>query len=654
MTYCNIDTEEIKRFTEIHTFQNLKEWFFELIDSYKKWADFQWEWRKKRQESIWQLSFPFTYRKGQKKLAQDVYRTILRKKILFIQAPTGVGKTITTLFPAVKAVGENLGEKIFYLTAKTVTGNVAWDTFSIFKAHGYQGKIIGITAKEKLCLASEMDCNPVNCPYAKGHYDRVNDAVFELLTSEDDFTRDVLVQYAEKWQVCPFEMCLDLSLWVDVIICDYNYVFDPNVALKRFFADSVKGDYIFLVDEAHNLVERGREMYSASLLKEQFLNMKKIMKLYSKRVVKEINACNRILLQLKRECETYQAYENLNTLIISCMRLADQLDKLLEKNIQIVEQKEVNEFYFALRHFLNIYELVDEKYVCYGQHLADGSFQIKLYCVDPSENLQRCLEKGNSTIFFSATFLPISYYKSLLSTKSDNYAVYAQTAFSKEQSLVTIAKDVSTRYTRRNQSEFEKIAQYILITIKAKQGNYMIFFPSYQLMEEVYIAFLSLEGEKIADCILQKSNMKEEEREDFLNEFSKKRNKSLAGFCVMGGIFGEGIDLKNEQLIGVLIVGNGMPQISNERDILKKYYDKKNHQGFDYAFRYPGMNKVFQAAGRVIRTTEDVGVIILLEERFLQKEYIQMFPHEWENYQVCDQEQLKIQLDTFWKQKKTD
>ena len=562
MTYVNLDTEEMKYFSEEYTFEALKEWFDDLIASYRKWSDFQYAWKKLRQESIQKLQFPFAYRKGQKELAAGVYRTIQRKKNLFIQAPTGVGKTITTVFPAVKAVGEGLGDRIFYLTAKTVTGTVAWETFDQLRRQGYQAKLIQITAKEKMCLCAEMECNPVHCPYAKGHYDRVNDAVFGLLQKEDFFTREVLLEQAREYQVCPFEMSLDVASWVDDIICDYNYVFDPNVYLKRFFAEGIRGDYIFLIDEAHNLVERSREMYSATLRKEDFLSVRKIMKRYQPKLDKDFNKCNRILLDYKRECENYKVYQDIGSFIFALMNLASGLDEFLQRSTEFPERKEVSEFYFAVRNFLNMYERVDEHYVIYGEHTAEGGFLLKLYCVDPSLNLQECIDKGNAAIFFSATFLPIRYYKSLLSTKQDNYAVYAETAFTEDQSLLLLGRDVSSRYTRRNQDEYRRIAEYIRKTGQAQKGNYMVFFPSYKMMQEVYEVFEGLNCGEMETC-MQVSGMKEEEREAFLGQFAAEHERSFLAFCVMGGIFGEGIDLKNEQLIGAVVVGTGLPQISN-------------------------------------------------------------------------------------------
>ena len=712
LTYCNLDTIELtktaflgnlKYFRETFSFAELAEWFTRLTDEYKKWADFQFAWQNLRQASIKKLEFPYAYRKGQKELASDVYRTIARRKNLFIQAPTGVGKTISTVFPAVKAVGEGLGDKIFYLTAKTITGTVAKEAFELLRTRGYQAKIIQLTAKEKLCLCGEVDCNPVHCPYAKGHYDRVNDAVYNLLQKEDVFTREVILEQAREYRVCPFEMSLDTATWADDIIGDYNYVFDPNVYLKRFFAEGTRGDYIFLVDEAHNLVERSREMYSASIYKEDFLAAKKLLKPYqekhdrrAERVIRHLEKCNRILLGYKRECENYVVYENIGTLIFALTRLAADLDEYLQKSPDFPERREVNEFYLNLRNFMNIYELVDEHYVVYSEHEEDGRFKLKFYCVDPSLNLQERIDKGNATIFFSATLLPIQYYKSLLSTRRDNYAVYAQTAFSEEQRLLLFGNDVSSKYTRRGRAEYERIALYIEKTARAKQGNYMVFFPSYRMMQEVYDVFLEggetdemrpqeyfPEGAENAEivehpeeaeiaehpndaenpgdaepclwCMMQQTGMREAEREAFLQAFSgevsKRRGGSLVAFCVLGGIFGEGIDLKKEQLIGAVIVGTGLPQISNEREILMRYYDERAGAGFDYAYRFPGMNKVLQAAGRVIRTTEDVGVIELLDERFLKSDYRGLFPREWEQRRICNVNEVEQMLAEFWERR---
>lgn len=647
MTYCDLDTEEVQRFYTRYGFAELRDWFDALMKEYQKWADFQYEWHQRSIASIKNLEFPFAYRPGQRELAADVYRTILRKKNLFIQAPTGTGKTMSVLFPAVRAIGEGQGEKIFYLTAKTITATVAMETFSIFRAHGYRGKIVQITAKEKLCKCETPECNPDACPYAKGHFDRVNDAVFDLLQKEDCFSRNVLLDQADNYMVCPFELCLDVSSWSDVIVGDYNYVFDPTVYLKRFFAEGNKGDYLFLVDEAHNLVERGRQMYSQRLVKEDVLSVKRLLKPYSKRVERELDRVNKILLSYKRACTDYVIHESINDLVFALMRLASEMERFLQRPLAIPERDEVMEFYFGLRNFLNIYELVDENYIIYSAMEEDGSFSVKLYCADPSRNLQNCLDKGHSTVFFSGTLLPIGYYKRLLSTKPDNYAVYAHSIFTADQRLLFVGKDVSSKYTRRTPEEFSRIASYIKKIACARQGNYIAFFPSYKMMLDVEAQFEYLAGEAV-DVISQTQNMREQQREEFLAEFGQERDRSMVAFCVMGGIFGEGVDLREDQLIGAIIVGTGIPQIGGESEILKNFFDARGGDGFDYVYRFPGMNKVQQAAGRVIRTLSDVGVIALLDERFMQRENRRLFPREWEDCKDCTLEQVDELLLDFW------
>lgn len=649
MTYCNLETEQTKYFREEFSFEEIKKWFDDLMEEYGKWATFQCEMKNQRQASIKELDFPFEYRPGQKKLVSDVYRTIMRQKLLFMQAPTGVGKTISTIFPAVKAVGEELADRIFYLTAKTITATVAKETFALLEKNGYRAKTIQITAKEKLCPCDEMECNPVTCPYAKGHFDRVNDAVFDLLHRCEMIERDDILSQADRYTVCPFELCLDTASWCDNVICDYNYVFDPNVYLKRFFQEGIKGDYIFLIDEAHNMVERSRQMYSAQIYKEDFLTVKRIMKDHSRSIEKALEKCNKILLGMKRECENYTVYDTFGNMVFSFMRLMTLLDEFLQKANEFPGKRDVMDFYFELRNFLNIYDLVDEHYVMYSELEADGRFMLKLFCVDPSLNIQKRLDKGKSAVFFSATFLPVNYYKSLLSTKKDNYAIYADSTFDSKKRLLAMATDVSTRYTRRSRSEYERIAGYINAVVAQKTGNYMVFFPSYKMMNDVADIYC----EKYADeteLMLQKNNMSEAEREEFLDRFSEESDRTLVAFGIMGGIFGEGIDLKNDRLIGAIVVGTGLPQISNERTILKDYYDAENGCGFDYAFRYPGINKVLQAAGRVIRTTEDTGVILLLDERFWQREYDLLYPREWSDRKPCNIANVGKLVADFWEQ----
>ena len=651
MTYAQLETERVRTFTEPYQVSDLSIWFHELIETYSKWAAMHLEWRRIRNDSIRNLDFPFDYREGQNDLVKDVYRSILRQKNLFIQAPTGSGKTISTVYPSLKAVGEGLAEKIFYFTAKTITRTVATNTFQMLQDFGLSEKVLVITAKEKICPLDQMSCNPVDCPYAKGHFDRVNEAVFDMITNEIFYDRQMIQQYSEKHSVCPFEMGLDAALWADAIICDYNYVFDPNVYLKRFFEYGVKGQYIFLVDEAHNLVDRGRSMYSALLYKDQFLQMDKILDGKSKKLHATLSKCNRIFLEYKRECETYLIYENLSALQFQLSKLQIQMEEFLQENTSFDGGENWRDFYLELRHFCNMYENMEDDYVVYGEHDEQGRFGIRLFCVDTARLLTECTDKSVSTVFFSATLLPIGYYKELLCAHQEVYAIYASSVFHESQRVILIGNDVSSRYTRRTADEYARMSRYIREIVAAKNGNYMVFFPSYRFMESIYTLMLDemyqLEDTEI---ICQKAGMSDGDREDFLAHFQNEDEKTRIGFCVLGGAFSEGIDLTQDQLIGAIIIGTGLPQISNEREILKNFYNKRQKNGFDYAFRFPGLNKVEQAAGRVIRTLDDRGIIVLLDDRLWLQEYRQYFPREWEDASVCQVDNIHDKLIEFWEE----
>ena len=648
MTYCHLDTEEVKRFRQHYSLEELKTWFDGLIEKYRKWAEFQIRWEKERDESIGKIEFPFPYRKGQYDLAASVYRTILRKKKLFIQAPTGVGKTMSVIFPAVKAVREGLGQKIFYLTAKTITRTVAEQAFRTLKEQGLKFKVVTLTAKEKICLCEETDCNPDACPYAKGHFDRVNDAVFDMITGGRDISRETLEEQARKYRVCPFELSLDVSVWTDAVICDYNYVFDPNAHLKRFFSESGDNGYLFLIDEAHNLVERGREMYSAVLYKEDILEVRRAVKQMDSRLAKRLEETNRLMLELKRECEDYRVLESVSHLALKLMNLLTEMERFLEEYREGEKRELVLDLYFQVRDFLNIHDILDENYVIYSELERDGRFKVKLFCVNPAANLQNYLEQGNSTIFFSATLLPIRYYKKLLSVETDDYAVYAESPFPEENRLLIIGRDVSTRYTQRGQIMYRRIAEYIAAVAEARRGNYMAFFPSYRFMEDVYEEFIRRAPGITA--VVQSQFMDEKEREQFLERFEASDSAGLVGFCVMGGIFSEGIDLAADRLIGAVVVGTGLPQVCNDREIVKQYFDSRGMDGFDYSYRYPGMNKVLQSAGRVIRTENDRGIIVLLDGRCCPKRDQELCPREWKVSRICSVGDIKEEAERFWEE----
>ena len=647
MTYVNLFTDEIKYFEEITSVEELAEWFTELVIELRRWGDYLYNHRMERNNSIEGLEFPFEYREGQRNLAVSVYRAIERENNLFIQAPTGVGKTISTVFPAVKSMGKGCADKIFYLTAKTITRTAAEEAFNILREQNLIFKTVTITAKEKMCLLEREtgpDCNPDVCIYANGHYDRVNEAVFDLINSESVITRDTILAYADKYRVCPFELCLDVTYWVDGIICDYNYVFDPNVKLKRFFGDGSKGNYVFLVDEAHNLVDRAREMYSAPVFKDRFLTAKKLVLPYSKRLASALERCNRNLLAMKRECvEEYNIVESDTELALNLSRLESEFSRFMENNREFPYTEEILELYFDVMHFNGMYEIADDSYVKYCEHTDEG-FMYKLFCVNPGTNISVCISKGRMGVFFSATLLPINYYKELLTGNAEEYAIYANSPFDVNKRLLMIGKDVTSRYTRRNYNEYYKIKEYICRITEAKKGNYLVFFPSYKYMNDVYELFAGCG----INIIPQNNNMSETDKEQFLDAFNNNKEGTLIGFCVLGGVFSEGIDLKKDSLIGSIIVGPGLPSISTTCQILRKYYDDKENKGYEYAYVYPGMNKVLQAAGRVIRTDEDMGIITLLDDRFLWENYINLFPKEWSNYRVVTKDTVQEEVLDFW------
>lgn len=684
LTYVNIETDEMKQLVSTYTFDELSDWFYKLIEEYRPWAEIQYVHRKERNASIKGLPFPYEYRPGQKKLVTDVYRCISSENNLFIQAPTGTGKTIATMYPAVMAMGQDMSERIFYLSAKTATASVAKETVSLLREGGFCGKCVQITAKDKACVLDERACNPDDCGRAKGHLDRINEALFDVITHESVITREVISEYADKHKVCPFELSLDVSSWMDVIICDYNYVFDPNVYLKRFFADGRPGENIFLIDEAHNMVDRAREMYSETIIKEDILYVKGFVKNYSKKTASALEKLNKLLLAYKKEYENAKndaalGYENgfhkagssfiripdIDSMIYAMSNVYMYFEELLAKNIKFGEhQDDFMDLFFKVRNFMNILEGYDTKhYVTYCDVSDEKQFCFHLYCVDPSAQLQTRLDMSRSAIYFSATLLPINYYKSLLTTEQNAYAIYADSVFDTNNRLLCIGNDVSSKYNRRGHDEYRKFADYVKTITRRKKGNYMVFCPSYAFIDNVAeLIRQDIDNPfdtgmddlpfgcdtSLPKILIQSRNMNEREREDFLNEFSYEHENGMVAFCTLGGIFSEGIDLTEDKLIGVIVVGAGLPQVCQERQIMSDFFEENGRNGFEFAYLYPGINKVIQAAGRLIRTDKDRGVIALLDERFLLRAYKNCFPREWADARSVSILECEYAVDEFW------
>lgn len=656
LTYFQTTDEQITKEKRHFTLDELKSFFKDLMKEYQRWLVFQDNWRRVRNTSLEQLSFPYEeYRKGQRDLAVVAYKTLKTQQRLFVEAPTGTGKTISTLFPALKALGEDQGDRIFYLTAKTITRSVAEDALRTLKGKGAEVKSVTLTAKDKICFLEERRCNPDDCPYAKGYYDRINVALWDILHHESMLTREVLERYGRKHQICPFELSLDVSLFCDLIISDYNYLFDPIVYLRRFFEDNNEADYYFLIDEAHNLISRSREMYSASITDEVFVQLqmllpkqkRKIQKLLSK-IISEFDLLKDLGRKEKWFYKHQQAPAEILTLLI--FQLSELLQEFLVENEESTHKEQILTYYFECIRFLKISEFYDDSY---ETTIEIGRYQvtIKQFCINPSSFLEDTLSKGKSSLLFSASFSPIPYYQESLGGGESPLAYRVGSPFPIENQGVFIANYIQTTYQKREES-LPQLVEAIHTLIDGKMGNYLVFFSSYQYLDQVLDEFK--EKYPQIQTLVQDTKMSEEEREAFLEKFVEEPQKTLLGFCVLGGIFSEGIDLKGSRLIGTAIVGVGLPQMNPEQDMIKNYFTDKNNQGFEYAYQLPGMNKVLQAAGRVIRDTQDQGVVLLLDTRFTTTRYRKLFPEHWKHAQVCYQpSQLNQAIQSFWQQKGT-
>jgi len=646
MTYINIETRKIKQFEEEYSLSQLEEFFNYLMEVYCTWMEKVFNWQQIRNSSIEELSFPYPdYRLGQKRLAVGVYKTILSKKNLMIQAPTGIGKTLAVIFPALKTIKTMDIKKIFYLTAKTIGRKVVEETCELMRHNGLKLKTIYLTAKEKICFNDHVSCHPDDCPYAVQFYDKVNKAVEELFRYES-INRDVIETVARNFNICPFEMSLDASLSMDMVVGDYNYVFDPGAGLKRYFQE-VFERYVFLVDESHNLPDRAREMYSSSLNKKTFMILRKEVKTLSPKLYKTLGSINKYLMLKRKELELNSVFH------IAEPDQPDDFSKLLRifaaeteailTGKRLRKDYELMNVYFDVLNYLRISELYDNHFVtCYEPVGSD--LKIKLFCLDPSSLLAEVCSNAVSTIFFSASLLPETYFRKMLGVEDDTLFLELQSPFPRQNFELLVADRISTRYRDRDNS-VDEVAAYIHEFVSQRKGNYMVYFPSYKYLTKVSDVFRITFPEK--SIVIQNTAMSEVERENFLNLFCHQ--EEILAFVVMGGIFGEGIDLTGDKLIGAVVVGVGLPQLCYERDLIKDYFEKTLKKGYEFAYQFPGMNKVIQAVGRIIRTDTDRGATLLIDERFSYSTYKKIFPGHWKNHLIVrNHKMLSDQLSIFW------
>lgn len=651
LTYFQVDEEKIIRFTRRFTAAELDSFVQALLAEYAPWAKRAAAWAGARAASLQALPFPFDqYRGGQRAMAAAAYRTFRDGGRLLCQAPTGIGKTMSALFPALKAMGEGRGERIFYLTARTTARTAAEQALAALRAAqpGLSLKSITLTAKDKACLLEKRECTPDACPYASGYYDRIRNVLWQAL-DENEFTRPLLEELAARFQVCPFELGLDLSLWCDVIVGDYNYLFDPVVSLKRFFETG--GDYLFLVDEAHNLPDRAREMHSAHLQKSQILGAKKLLGPGKGKLKNALGKVNAALIELRRRCEAEpgrtffqaEALAEFNKLLGRC---TGPLEEWLDEHREGEAHEALLEVYFALREYLRVSEGYDDHYITQLAAFG-GDVRASQLCLDPSAFLDKSFSCGRAAVLFSATLSPAAYYKDILGCAAAKCAALPS-PFDPARLGLYCAADVSTRY-RDRESSLGTIAAYLAALVAARPGNYMAFFPSYAYLAQVYEHFCRAYPH--VPTILQESGMGDEARQAFLAKFEAGSGGTLLGFSVLGGVFGEGVDLVGDRLIGTAIVGVGLPQVNPRQEALRRYFEDTRGSGFDYAYRYPGFNKVMQAAGRVIRTPKDKGTVLLIDDRFAAAGYRRLFPAHWDHCRfVYGSDELGAQLARFWGQ----
>lgn len=658
LTYYQIDEEVTLQFSHDYSADELWAILTDLLRDYTPWAQRSAQEQQQRTTDLQGLTFPFpNYRPGQKALIREVYTACQEGGQLLCQAPTGIGKTMSVLFPALKALGNGVGGPIFYLTARGTTRAAAEDALSLLRQHtpSLQLRSVTLTAKDKICLCESHECNPESCPYANGYFERRKTAIWDAL-DRFSLTAKSLRELADKHLVCPFELGLDVSLWSDVIIGDYNYLFDPVVRLRRFFDGH--GDYVFLVDEAHNLPDRARDMHSASLTKSAVYDAKKRLGKGKSPLKNALTKVNTLLVEWRHRCEAQE--QNANGERFGKVLFQKERDETFDRALQqlceplqnwLDEHREHNEtheallqLYFSIHAWLRVAETFNEHFVL--QTAAYGSeVRLTQLCLDPSAFLAEDFARGRAAVLFSATLAPASYYKDLCGLP-EAHAVALRSPFPAAHLGLFCACDVSTRYKDRDTS-INKIVEYLAALVHAKAGNYLAFFPSYAYLQQVYEHFR--ERYPSVPTTKQESGLDEAGRIAFLAQFVPNPSGTLLGFAVLGGIFGEGVDLIGNRLIGAAIIGPGLPQIGPRQEQMKEYFEQTRGSGFDYAYRYPGMNKVLQAAGRVIRTPLDKGVLLLLDDRFVSPGYRTLMPPHWSHLlRVNSVVTLQDHLGTFW------
>lgn len=647
LTYIDVESQRVNQLKNYFAFSDLETFYFSTVERFIDWQNKIIQHEQARLSSIEGLVFPFDhFRFNQRHMMAVIYRSIIAKEVAYIEAPTGLGKTVAALFSSLKAIHQPR-QKIFYLTAKNDGKRTALDTVALLENKGLKAKTVEITAKDSVCFLDKRDCDPLVCPFANGYYSKVFKAIEDMYENESIFSRPVIARYAQKHKVCPFELSLDISNYADIVICDYNYVFDPIVHLIRYFEENAYQP-IILVDEAHNLVSRSRDMYSATINRQAFESFLEVGHLLSPNPTYQSQAIIKLFNDVDDELEKVdflRRYEPNDTLVQKLKLLLVKFDDILSNESLKVGKEEIQELYFIVNRFIKMSDFYNDEFVYLLERDKDDIL-ISIKCLNASGFINEVIKNSlESIVFFSATLKPIDYYKNLLTDNLGSFNRFSS-AFKATNLLLLAIDDVSTRYHDREDS-IGRIIETLRAMIKPKTGNYIVYFPSYYYMKRVQKrAFEEIED---VQFITQTRDMSGLERNDMMNQFTEDRDKTQVFMFVMGGIFGESIDLVGDLLSGVLIVGVGLPGLSHYNNVLKSHYDIRFRQGFDYAYTYPGLNKVIQAVGRVIRTETDKGIAILLDDRFTMRKYRRLMPSAWRHLSVCnDPLDVEDMVKSFW------
>lgn len=634
VSYISETGEVLAAFEETLTREKAKAQFFSVLAPMAKWTRQLHEYRQKRDQSLSRLPFPYdTFRPGQREMAAQVYTAIRRRKRLFSVLPTGTGKSAAALFPALKALGEGHTRQIFYLTARGTAQLSALDALGRMCERGLVVRSLVLTAKEKRCPMKNMRCHPDHCPRARGYFDRQLPALVRMAEKESWTVKDI-DSVCNEFSLCPFEFTLDLSEISDVVICDYNYVFDPMVALKRIVGQGLP--FTLLIDEAHNLPSRTRDMLSGTLDSHALTLFRRSAGAVQGRKAPLYKACSAVIKGLR---STDQKEISI---------LADPLNVLIEELGSALSAPPVDGVSDMLRALLQ-FRLALQRYLSHPEQYRplftgrSNGKTLKLLCLEVSLHLREATKKLYGCVCFSATLAPLPAMRALLGGDEDDALFELPSPFLSEH-LLTLQASLSTRYQSR-QSTAKAVAEAIKALFDGCAGSYIAYFPSYAYLEMIQAELEALDP--ALPLNVQQRRMDDQARSDFL-DCIRNHEGALLSLCVMGGVFAEGVDLPGAQLIGAAVVGVGLPQVNDEQEELRTYYNQTQGDGFAFAYRYPGMQKVLQSAGRVIRSESDRGVILLIDDRYRENAYRELLPAHWQVHFARSNEEIRRLAQEFW------